>query len=213
MESSIRAFRRNLEPFEKDRPATPLHISGHTDLVSERRCLVSWAPLDARARTAQGVLQFRADSAVAIAPAGCLPILELHAQDGRIELLTPYAAPLESCARDDGAVLRVLETLGATLSCFDQHGFHATALQPGLVGITEEGDATILPGAYLFPALGDARRGTTAETARRECLESHLAAWIAVTRVLAPLASTSLSERLRSLPRDLQGVGSHGVTA
>jgi len=108
MESSIRAFRRNLEPFEKDRPASPWHVAGHTDLVSERRYLVSWSALDAEARAGLSVLQFRAESALAIAPGGCLPILEQRAQDGRIELLTLYAAPLDSCARDDDAVLRVL---------------------------------------------------------------------------------------------------------
>jgi hypothetical protein len=188
-------------------------MAGHTDLVSERRCLVSWAPLDARARNAQSVLQFRADSAVAIAPAGCLPVLELHVQDGRMETLTPYAAALESCAHDDSAVLRVLETLAATLVRFDTHAFHATALQPGLVGITDEGDAAILPGAYLLPALTDERRGITADAARRECRESHLAAWVAVANALAAHASAPLSERLRSLPRDLQMRGRRDVAA
>ena len=212
MESSIRPFRRNLEPFEKDRAAAPWHVSGHTELVSERRYLVASAPLEPQARAALAVFQFRAESATAIAPAGCLPILELHAQEGRIELLMPYAAPLESCPRDDRAVMRVLETLAATLDRFDAHAFYATALQAGLVGISDDGNPVILPGAYMFPPFADARRGITAETARREGREAHLTAWIAVARTLAGHASASLGERLRNLSRDLHTHGGRDLT-
>ncbi len=213
MESSTRAFRRNLEPFEKDRPASPWHVAGHTDLVSERRYLVSWAPLDTEARAGLSVLQFRAESALAIAPDSCLPILEQRAQDGRIELLTPYAAALDSCPRTDDAVLRVLESLGATLARFDAHAFHASALQPGLVGINDDGAAVILPGAYLLPTLSDARRGITPEAARRETRESHLAAWISVARVIAGHAAPALADRLRNLPSDLQARDGRDVSA
>jgi DNA-binding NtrC family response regulator/tetratricopeptide (TPR) repeat protein len=206
MESSIRAFRRNLEPFEEDRPAAPWHVAGHTDLVSERRCLVSWTPLENADRAGTGVFQFRCESALAIAPESCLPVLELTAQDGRIELLTSYAAPLESCPRDDAAVLRLLAGLSATLSRFDAHAFYATALQPGLVRIAEDGNPVILPAACLFPPPGDARRGVTAEAARREGREAHVAAFVAVARVLAGHASDALAQRLRNLPRDVQNL-------
>jgi DNA-binding NtrC family response regulator/tetratricopeptide (TPR) repeat protein/energy-coupling factor transporter ATP-binding protein EcfA2 len=194
---SVRAFRRNLEPFEDDRPAGPWHLAGHTDLVSERRYLVSWSPVDSARRAGAGIFHFRCESAAAIAPDGCLPVLELAAQDGRIELLTAYAAPLESCAPDDASVMRVLEDVASTLAHFEAHAFHATGLQPGLVGLSEDGRALILPGAYVFAPPGDARRGITAATARGEALASHLAAFLGIARVLATRASESLAERLR----------------
>ena len=209
MESSIRAFRRNLEPFENDRAAPPWHVAGHTDLVSEKRYLVSWAPLDTTRRAGLSVFQFQCEAAMAIAPDGCDPVLELAAQDGRVEVLTAYAAPLESCARDDEMVLRVLDQIATTLAQFDAHAFHATALQPGLTGISDDGRAVILPGAYLLPALSDARRGVTPARAAREARAAHLAGFVEIARVLAGRASETLGRTLRNLSRDVQ---THAVT-
>ena len=89
MESSVRAFRRNLEPFEKDRPAPPWHISGHTDLVSERRCLVSWAPLDARARTplASNVVSDQQAGLTTIVVGKAAPKRRVEALEKRVEVL------------------------------------------------------------------------------------------------------------------------------
>src|SRR5688572_28470136 len=209
MESSIRAFRRNLEPFENDRAAPPWHVAGHTDLVSEKRYLVSWAPLDTTRRAGLSVFQFQCEAAMAIAPDGCDPVLELAAQDGRVEVLTAYAAPLESCARDDEMVLRVLDQIATTLAQFDAHAFHATALQPGLTGISDDGRAVILPGAYLLPALSDAHRGVTPARAAREARAAHLAGFVEIARVLAGRASETLGRTLRNLSRDVQ---THAVT-
>ncbi|HET6349803.1 MAG TPA: sigma 54-interacting transcriptional regulator, partial [Candidatus Krumholzibacteria bacterium] len=204
MESSIRAFRYNLEPIEDDRPATPWRVAGHTDVISERRYLVNWAPLEPSHRSDLGVLQFRAESAVALAPQGCLPVLEMAAHDGRVELLTEYAAPIEACPAGDDAVLRLLTTLAETIHRFELHAFYATALQPGLVAIAEDGCAVVLPGAYLFPPLRDPRRGVSPEVAHREGCETHLAAFIAGARLLAERASGDLARRLHDLPRHLE---------
>ncbi|HEX6790678.1 MAG TPA: tetratricopeptide repeat protein, partial [Candidatus Krumholzibacteria bacterium] len=204
MESSIRAFRRNLEPFENDRAALPWHVAGHTDLVSENRYLVSWAPLDATRRAGLSVFQFRCESAVAIAPEGCAQVLELAAHDGRVELLTAYAAPLESCPHDDAVVLRHLDAIAVTLARFEAHAFHATALQPGLTGISDDGRALILPGAYLLPPPADARRGITDARALSDARTVHLAAFSEIARVLSGRSSETLARKLRNLAREVQ---------
>jgi len=211
MESPIRPFRRNLEPTEHERIASPWRVVGYTDVVSERRYLIGRAPLDAAARAGLSVLQFRAESAVAIAPAGCLPILESQVQDGHIEVVTSYAAPLASCRKDDDAVMRVLDTLADTLARFEAHAFFATSLQPGLLGLGEDGCPVLLPGTYLFAPAGAARHGTTPTRAQREGRETHLAAWVAVARALAVNATPALAQRLRDLPRDLQARGAHDM--
>lgn len=204
MESSVRAFRRNLEPFEDERSAPPWRVTGHVDLVSERRYLVSWAPIDAASRGDSSAFAFRCDSAHAIAPDACLPALEVVANGERVEILTAYAAPLTSIPTTN-SVEEILPTLARILDGFEANAFFAMRLCPELIGIDEQKRLVILPGAYaLSPDAGDAVRVSdpfgTAERGRT----AHLSAFVATAELLAARVQPALALRIRALAREVR---------
>jgi DNA-binding NtrC family response regulator/tetratricopeptide (TPR) repeat protein len=205
MESSVRAFRRNLEPFEDDRLAPPWHIAGYNDLVSERRYLVSWAPLEAAFRAEADVFAFRCDSAAAIVPEACLPALEVATPNGRVEILTPYAAPLSSARLDDAGIAQVLSSVADTLARLDAHAYYAAALHPDTVALDEGGRVVVLPAAYAFPPDAfDAQRNDP-DAARARGRAAHLAGFATLADRLAAGASPALASRLRSLAAERNG--------
>jgi hypothetical protein len=129
-------------------------------------------------------------------PAGCLTSRASRGGWARRVLAT--LPPV--VRRGDSAVLRVLRS--SPPHCCDLTSTHSVvpSARPDWHHRRRRCDDPA--GAYLSPALADARRGVTGRCPP-ECRESHLSAWVAVARVLTtgiPLTP----ERLRSLPRDLQ---------
>ncbi len=204
MESSVRAFRRNLEPFEEERLAGPWRVAGHVDLVSEGRYLVSWAPLDATGRLDGDAIAFRCDAAVAIAPDACSPALEVVVNNGRIEILSPYAAKLDTATVSRAGVEAAMSAIIDTLARFESHAFFATEIAPELLAVSEEGGVTLLLGAYAVPpdALDAARDGATAHSHARG-REVHAAGLVTIAQWLATLAEAPVTKRLRSLALDI----------
>jgi DNA-binding NtrC family response regulator/tetratricopeptide (TPR) repeat protein len=215
MESSVRAFRRNLEPFEDERSALPWRMTGHVDPISERRYLVSWKPLDAPVRADAGTFVFRCDAAHAIAPDACPPALEVVANGGRVEILTPYAAPLAAPSAPDVTEGR-LAALARTLDAMESHAFFATRLGPELLGVDELGRLLILPGAYASPPdAGDAVRVSDPVGAAERGRAAHLAGFVATAESLSAAAPAALATRIRALASEVAAsrVGSVGEAA
>ena len=195
MASSVRTFRRNLEPIEPDRAAGAWRVAGHVDLVSERRFLVSWAEGDVGARPDAGVLAFRCDAACAIAPDGCLPALDITAANGRTEILTPFAHRLDGPGWSDADIERGFLSLIATLDLLDANAFYTLHLNADLVGRDETNALVLLPGAYAIPPDGAATRSGSARTVSRAAQMETLAV---VAQTLAQQSSAPLAQRLRA---------------
>ncbi|HXV14365.1 MAG TPA: hypothetical protein VEC56_09190, partial [Candidatus Krumholzibacteria bacterium] len=204
MESSVRAFRRNLEPFEEERVAGPWRVAGHVDLVSERRYLVGWAPLDATGRLDGDAIAFRCDAAVAIAPEVCAPALEVVVNNGRIEILSPYAAELNATTLPKAGVEAAMSSIVDALARFESHAFFATEVAPELLAVGEEGVVTLLLGAYAVPpdALDAARDGAWSHPRARGC-QTHAAGLATIAQSLAALAEAPVAKRLRSLASEI----------
>jgi DNA-binding NtrC family response regulator/tetratricopeptide (TPR) repeat protein len=200
MESPVGAFRRNLEPFEAEQTAGPWRFAGHGDPISERRYLVSWAALDPSVHGDAGIVAFRCESAVAIAPDACLPALEVSAAAGRVEILTPYAGPVAAPGMDDAAITATLEALGRLLEQFDAHAFHAAGLRPEFVGRDETGRFVLLPGAYAIPAdAADNAREALPCAVRERARAAHVSGFATVAGALSSTASPALAARLGAL--------------
>ncbi len=198
MESSVRTFRRNLEPLEAERGTGAWRVAAHVDLVSERRFLVSWAPQDAGGRGDTDVLTFRCEAAAAIVPDACLPALDIAISEGRVEILTAYASTADGAEWSDPAIEDALSRFIDALRTLDAHALHTNHLDLEQVGVDESGRIVLLPGAYAFPpdvtdAVRDAAEARSASRAAQVRTLAHLC------EMLARLASTPLAERLRGL--------------
>jgi DNA-binding NtrC family response regulator/tetratricopeptide (TPR) repeat protein len=202
MESSIRAFRRNLEPFEEERLALPWRMTGHIDPVSERRYLVSWTPIENVARADVGTFVFRCESAHAIAPDVCVPALEVVANGGRAEILTPYAAPLTSIPAE--AFDATLRTLADALATLESNAFFAMRLAPELLGVDEQARLVILPGAYAIPPdAADVARVSDPVGSKRRGRAAHLAGFVATAGALSARAPAERAARVRALAMEV----------
>ena len=151
MESSVRAFRRNLESFEDDRPAGPWRTAGHVDLVSERRYLVSWAPFDLVGRIESEAIGFRCDAATAIAPELCEPALEVTTDNARVEILSPHLAVIDPQTLPHERIVDAMTALLTALARFEAHAFFASELSPATIAVKETSDLALLPAAYALP--------------------------------------------------------------
>jgi DNA-binding NtrC family response regulator/tetratricopeptide (TPR) repeat protein len=186
MESSIRTFRRNLEPVEASRPAGPWFVAEHVDLVSERRYLITWVATGGALRPDPDVLNFRCEAAAAIVPHACLPVLDITAGNGRTEILTPFASRLiDAAAGIDPA--RAMTTLLDALGALDNHAVSLAHLDIEHVGVDESGVIVILPGAYALP--GDVIAGPS----------SRLPTVAAAAQTLAGHAPADMAKRLRAM--------------
>jgi len=201
MASSVRAFRRNFEPFEEERLAAPWRVAGCTDPVSERRYLLSRAPADIAPRLEADAIVFRCEAAHAIAPDAILPVLEVIAPHGRIEILTAYAAPLTALPTGEPAARDAFASLAAALQRLEAHAFYATALAPGHVGVDESGRVVLLPAAYAIPAdLSDGPRVSDPGSLHASGCAAHLAGFVAVAeKIAAHAGSPTLVARVRML--------------
>ncbi len=203
MESSVRAFRQNLEPFEDERVAGPWRVAGHVDLVSERRYLVTWSAMDAASRLDGDGIAFRCDAAVAIAPGVCAPALEIVASNGRVEILSPYAARLDATSLPKENVEAAMSSILDTLVRFESHAFFAPELAPELIAVNEDGSISILIGAYALPAdLLDVARENTAgvwSDPRTRACDAHATGIAAIAETLATMADATVAKRLRAL--------------
>ncbi len=207
MESSVRAFRRNLEPFEDERVAGPWRVAGHVDLVSERRYLVSWAPLDAAGRLDADGIAFRCDAAVAIAPDACAPALEIVANNGRVEILSPYAAKIDSTTLPPARVEAAMSSVLDTLARFEFHAFFAAEIRPELLAVNEDGTVSLLIGAYALPPDAiEATRDGSAEAwldPRARACAADVAAIASIAESFAALADAPTAKRLRALSAEV----------
>ena len=205
MESSVRAFRRNLESFEDERVAGPWRVAGHVDLVSERRYLVSWAPVDATGRLDGDGIAFRCDAAVAIAPHGCSAALEVVANNGRVEILSPYAAQLDAETLPAGRVEAAMTSILDTLVRFEAHAFFAPQLAPELLAINEDGTIALLIGAYALPFdfIDSPRDVNTWTDPRTRARRAHATGIAGIADALAVLADAPTAKRLRALSADV----------
>ncbi len=204
MESSVRAFRRNLESFEEDRSAGPWRIAGHVDLVSERRYLVSWAPFDVVGRIESDAVVFRCDAASAIAPALCEPALEVTTNSARIEILSPHLDPIDADTLPAERILSAMSALLEGLARFEAHAFFASELSAASVAVKEDGNLALAPAAYaLSPdAREDACAGPNEAVVRGRA--GHAAGIAAIAEHLAAVADGAAARRLRSLVGRIQ---------
>ncbi|HEU4929260.1 MAG TPA: tetratricopeptide repeat protein, partial [Candidatus Krumholzibacteria bacterium] len=199
MESSVRAFRRNLESFEDDRTAGPWRTAGHVDLVSERRYLVSWAPFDLVGRIESDAVAFRCDAAAAIAPELCEPALEVTTNNARIEILSPHLALVGSETLPAARIAGAMSTLLEALARFEAHAFFASELSPASVAAKENGELALLPAAYALPpdAREDANAGPNDAFVRGGTV--HAAGVAAIAENLAAISDAETARRLRAL--------------
>ncbi len=193
MESSARAFRRNLEPFEDESVVGPWHLAGYIDLVSERRYLLSWLPAEPATRVDATVLAFRCEAATTIAPAACPPAHDVVVADGRAEILTSYTRPIGAVALSDADVEVALRSLLEAIRTLEAHAFYASHLAPEFVRVDEHGIVTILPAAYAFPP----EDGDPRQVAERAAV-THVRAVAALADQLAAHARAPLADRLRA---------------
>jgi DNA-binding NtrC family response regulator/tetratricopeptide (TPR) repeat protein len=206
MESSVRTFRRNLEPAGTERAAGPWRVAEHVDLVSERRFLVSWTALDAGGRVDAGVLGFRCEAATAIAPDTCLPALDIATGGGRAEILTPSVRSIATVTWPDGDIEAAFLSLIDTMERFEAHAFHAAHLDIDLLGVDENNRLVVLPAAYAFPpdaVAGDPDRGSTPESSRA----AHVQTIGRVAELMLRRASAPLADRLRGVLAAIENGG------
>ncbi|MCH7549042.1 MAG: tetratricopeptide repeat protein [Candidatus Krumholzibacteriota bacterium] len=94
-------------------------------------------------------------SAADISPS-CPGVIDALVDNGRIELLTPYAEAIDPESLDESTTREVIEQLIDTLAVFEQHAFVATDVRLGAIAVDERGRIVLLPGTYaLAPGLGD----------------------------------------------------------
>ena len=199
MESSVRAFRRNLESFEDDRAAGPWRTAGHVDLVSERRYLVSWAPFDLVGRIESDAVAFRCDAATAIVPEVCEPALEVTTNNARVEILSPHLAAVDPETLPVARIVPAMTALLDALARFEAHAFFASEVSAATLAVKENGDVALLPAAYALPP--DVREDTYTgpnDAFARGCA-AHAAGVAAIAEHLAAVADGALSRRLRAL--------------
>lgn len=199
MESSVRTFRRNLEPVGAERAAGVWRVAEYVDLVSERRFLVCSAAMDPTGRVDADVLGFRCEAATAIAPDTCLPALDIATGDGRAEILTPFVGPIDSVNWSDTDIESAFLSLIDTLERFDAHAFRAAHLDAGLLGVDESNRLVVFPAAYAFPPDAIANLPDGDGTTPPGPDAAHLRALARVADLLSRRASPALAERLRAV--------------
>ncbi|MGD8412832.1 MAG: tetratricopeptide repeat protein, partial [Candidatus Latescibacterota bacterium] len=202
------AFKKNLERVTSETTAGDWRIGVYVDLVSERKYTLFRLKQDRSAQIRPDVLSFRAETAAALAPKGCAPIVDALWSNDRLDVLCPFLDAVDPAAIDDADAEAMLEALLRTLDTFERHRFDAPDLGIDSVGRDEDGTFVLMPNAYISPSPPSvAGRYRTSESPHAAALEEMLNALASgdagpagsIRSRAAAAAAAMAARRLRSL--------------
>ena len=132
------AFRKHLESISSEITAGDWRIGTYVDLVSEKKYLLFRLKPDRFSQVRPDIITFRAETAVALAPDGCVHIAETEWKNDRLDVLTPFLEPVDPGAIGDADAASLLRTVVKTLAVFERLSFLETELELIASELTEE---------------------------------------------------------------------------